>query len=97
MYLTKNFTLRRKYGFRVSCHKYALGLFVYLNFASLVNMDVCQKKNAEMCQVRHLYVTRFTKIGLMKQYQILTKAKINFVSNMASRSTVSLKPFASKL
>ena len=28
-----------------------LGSFVFHNFASLDNKDVCQKKNAELCQV----------------------------------------------
>ena len=37
-----NFILRRKSGFRIRCRKYDLGSFVFLNFASLVNVDVCQ-------------------------------------------------------
>ena len=56
MQLTKFFCLRRKSSFRIEGHKYAkhfnsnwaifrygLGYFVYLNFASLFNVEVCQK------------------------------------------------------
>ena len=56
MQLTKFFSLRRKSSFRIEGHKYAkhfnsnwaifrlgLGYFVYLNFASLFNVEVCQK------------------------------------------------------
>ena len=57
---------------------FAKGLlsFVFLNFASLVNMEVCQKiktRKCVKCDVK--YVNRFTKIGLMKQYQSLSKEK----------------------
>ena len=33
----------RKSSFRIAGHKYGFGSFVFLNFALLVNMDVCQK------------------------------------------------------
>ena len=43
----------------------AWGIFVYLNFASLFNVEVCQKSK----HLRRLkYVTRFTKIEHTKQY-----------------------------
>ena len=56
MQLNNNFTVRAMSGFRIAGHKYgkkfqqylsevsrSLGSFVFLNFASLVNMDVCQQ------------------------------------------------------
>ena len=43
MKLSKNFTFLRKSGIRIASHQIGLGSFVFLNFASLVNMDVCQK------------------------------------------------------
>ena len=99
MQLTKNFTLCRKYGFRIWCHIYALGSFVFLNFASLVNMDVCQKTKCGnvssatfiICDPRYKNRT----YEAISNFEI--GGKIKFLPNMASRSTVSLKPFSSKV
>ena len=98
MLLSKNFTLRRKSGFRIASHKNGLGLFIFLNFALLVNMDICQKTKRGKVSIAiyklcdPLYDNR--------TYEAISNfekgAKINCLLNMASRSTVSIKPLASK-
>ena len=51
--------------------------FLIVHFSSI--WTSVKKQNAEMCQLRFIcYVTRFTKIGLTKQYQILRKEQNKF-------------------
>ena len=81
-------------GFRIGRHKYGLGSFLFLNFASLVNMDVCQKtklrKSVNCDEYNRMENQTYKAISNFDK-----GAKINSMLNMASRSTVSLKPFAS--
>ena len=75
-----------------------MGSFVFLNFASLVNMDVFQnkKRGTESSMTYIIYYPLYE----YRTYEAISNfekgAKINYVSNMASRSTVSIEPFASK-
>ena len=69
-----------------------------LIFASLVNMDVCQK--TKHGNVSSATFTICDPLYKNRTYEAISNfekgAKIYFLSNMASRSTVLLKPFASK-
>ena len=98
MQLTKNFTSRRKSGFRIAGHKYGLGSFVFLNFASLVNMDVCQKtKRGNVPSAIYIICDPLYENRTNEAIpNFVNGAKINFVSNMAFRLTVSIKPFVFK-
>ena len=75
-----------------------LGSFVYLNFVSLINMDVCQTiKRGNVSRALYIISELFDENQIYEAISNFEKgAKINFVSSMASRSTVSLKSFASK-
>ena len=90
--------MRRKSGFRIRDHKYGLGSFVFLNFASLINMDVCQKtKCGKVSSAKYIICDMLYENRTYKAISNIEKgSKINFESNMASRSTVMLKPFLSK-
>ena len=77
-------------------HKYGLGLFVFTNVASLVKMDVCQKKRGNVSTATYIICDPLLENRTYEAISNFEKgAKINFVSNMASRSTVLLKPFPS--
>ena len=85
-------------GFRIGRHKYGLGSFVFLNVASLVNMDVCQKsKCGIVSSVKYIICDPLFENWTYEAISNFEKGvKICFMSNMASRSTVLLKLFASK-
>ena len=69
-----------------------------LIFATLVNMDVCQKtKRGNVSSATFIICDPLYKNRTYEAISNFEKvAKIYFVSNMASRWTVLLKPFASK-
>ena len=91
MKITKNFTLRRNSSCIIARHKYGLGLFVFTNVASLVKMDVCQKKHGNVSRATYIICDLLLENRTYEAISNFEKgAKINFVSNMASRSTVSL-------
>ena len=111
MELTKIFTLRRKFGFLMAGNKYGnnvnnngatfcegLGSFIFLNFAALVNMDVCRTtKCGNVSRALYIISEPLDENGIYEAISNFEKGgKTNFVSSMASRSTVSLKLFASK-
>ena len=75
-----------------------LGSFIFLNFASLVNMDVCRTtKCGNVSRALYIISEPLDENGIYEAISNFEKGgKINFVSSMASRSTVSLKLFASK-
>ena len=58
-----------------------------------------KKQNAEMCEVRFIIII-CDQLYENRTYESISnfekEAKINSVSNMASQSTVSISPFASK-
>ena len=111
MEVTKIFNFRRKSGFLMAGTKYGknlnnngatfckgLGSFIFLNFASLVNMDVCRTtKCGNVSRALYIISEPLDENGIYEAISNFElEAKINFVSNMAFRLTVSLKPFESK-
>ena len=78
-------------------HKYGLGLFVFTNVESLVKMDACQKKRGNVSRATYILCEPLLENRTYEAMSNFEKgAKINFVTNMGSRSIVLLKPFPSK-
>ena len=85
-------------SFLIGRHKYGLGSLVFLNVASIVIMDICQKSKRRI--VSSVMYIICDPLYENRTYETISNCekgvKICFMSNVASRTTVLLKLFASK-